>query len=225
MNCADFLKLWNDRLDNPASAAGWDVSAHEEHTRSCESCRRLSASLPILSIPSVPPAVPAGFTDRVLVAWESNPGRSLPWYALMPRRIALAAGLAAAACALLMIAGPRRKPETAAVPVATIPPTASLTMAFSDATSATFDLAREASAPAVRVGQGVLDASGLTETSWPVAVEVSSASAGVLQGVSRRLNAGVKPLSGSARRAFSFLAAPASPPARTNAVTPPDSGA
>ena len=96
-----------------------------------------------------------------------------------------------------------------------------LTEALADATSATWDLAREASAPAARVGRQVLDdAAAIPGTPSALAMPVAVAPAPeVWQTVGDRLSAGVRPLSGTARRAFSFLLGP--PPDGDGRGAPP----
>jgi hypothetical protein len=91
-----------------------------------------------------------------------------------------------------------------------------LTDALADATSATWDLAREASAPAARLGRDVLGAAALPGSpTAPETPDPSASAAVVLRQVGDRVNEGVRPLSGSARHAFSFLLGPAldEPPA------------
>jgi hypothetical protein len=122
-----------------------------------------------------------------------------------------AAGLAAAAVALAMLVpGMTRRDRNHDVVVTPAPRQRNLSAALAQATSATLDLAREASAPAARLGQDVYIAGLPREIGWPVAIEPSAASSEMIQSVSRTVKSGVGPLSGSARRAFSFLIAPAS---------------
>jgi hypothetical protein len=102
--------------------------------------------------------------------------------------------------------------------------------AMADATAATWELARFASEPTARISRGMLDAATDMETGHkrdqsttasgsPVisvtmpslselAPDPSSASA-MFQDVSDRLASGVRPLSKTARHAFSFLLGPA----------------
>jgi len=81
-----------------------------------------------------------------------------------------------------------------------------LTDALAEATSATWDLAQHASAPAARIGRQVFDSTSVNLPSAPFSRPVGVRPvSGVLQSVEERVNAGVRPLSGSARRAFGFL--------------------
>ncbi len=226
MNCSDFLDHWNERLDHPELLGVVPRSDLEIHAASCETCRRLATSLLGMTHWPTRPVVPGGFSDRVVAAWEAEATQSARWWRNSRGRLTWAAGLAAAACLALMVSLPRRPP--AAIPPAatrSIPATRPWTVALAEATSATLDFARETSRPAARVGQGVLDATGVAEGSWPAPMEVPSPPSEVLQSVSRRVNAGVRPLSGSARRAFSFLVAPQSPPVKRELAPARDSGA
>jgi hypothetical protein len=87
---------------------------------------------------------------------------------------------------------------------------ADLTDALAVATAATWELAREASAPAARFGRQMLVSAEIPEAApafgLPRGVRPVSE---VLEGVSDHVNAGVAPLEGSARHAFSFLIGPA----------------
>jgi hypothetical protein len=84
-------------------------------------------------------------------------------------------------------------------------------LAFEEATSATIDLALEASAPAARIGRDVLSFEEPVARENPSAADPSTISAtDVLQTMSER----VKPISGSARHAFSFLLGPPPGPDR-----------
>jgi hypothetical protein len=113
-------------------------------------------------------------------------------------------------------------------------------MALSEATAATWDLARSASEPAARISRQVLDAatgpdrSPAQPASVVVAVSVPSldslapdtaAAGAMLQQVGDHLTNGVRPLSNTARHAFGFLLGtalakpevPVNPPAQKGA--------
>jgi hypothetical protein len=76
-----------------------------------------------------------------------------------------------------------------------------------DATAATWDLARETSAPAARIGREVVSSSAFAETGT-LALPVPALPF-VLPAVGDEVQRGVNPLSGSARHAFGFLLGPA----------------
>ena len=61
--------------------------------------------------------------------------------------------------------------------------------------------------PAARIGREVLGSASLPSTTLELPEPVSPA-VEVLQGVGSRVQAGVRPLSGSARHAFGFLLGP-----------------
>jgi hypothetical protein len=213
MNCRDYLHAWNDRLDDRAAFAPEAAAALEAHAAACASCRRLAHGLRALTLPMPAPPVPEGMADRILAAWSDPAVVVLRERSVWPARVAWISGLAAAAALALAVTHPWRPdatpPAKGTAPPMTVAgvPARSWTVALAEATSATIDLARETSAPAARVGQGVLDSTRAAEVRWPSPVDAPGpASTGdVLQSVSRRVNDGVRPLSGSARRAFSFL--------------------
>jgi hypothetical protein len=210
MNCRDYLHAWNDRLDNPAVFPPEAVAALESHASACESCRRLARGFQAMMLPMTASPVPEGMADRILAAWSDPTVRTSPDRIEFPARIAWIAGLAAAAALALAVTYTLRptgvpRARKAVAPSVTIAPARPWTVALAEATSATIDLARETSAPAARVGQGVLDSTRETDVPWPSSVDSPNSTGDVLQSVSKRVNAGVRPFSGSARRAFSFL--------------------
>lgn len=215
MTCDDYRALWNRRLDDPASFEDSSLARIAAHDDACPPCRQLGASFRIMLRPLTPPAVPEGLADRILASWDRDTPDVVPSRRPAARVVAIAIGLAAAALLGVWLV-PRPVPArregrptiVVVVPRAVRPWASSL----ADATSATLDLAREASAPAARVGQEVFIASGRAEVSWPVAIEPPKPPSGMLESVSKSVNSGVKPLSDSARRAFSFLAPASRPP-------------
>ncbi|MCA1686628.1 MAG: hypothetical protein LC745_11780 [Planctomycetia bacterium] len=99
-----------------------------------------------------------------------------------------------------------------------------LSDALADAGSATWDLAREASGPAARVGRQVIEAAELPGTSPAVALPgVVRPASDVWREVGDRVNAGVRPLEGSARHAFGFLVG--APPDEDDSPAQPAEGA
>ncbi|MFO0909941.1 MAG: hypothetical protein U0835_27840 [Isosphaeraceae bacterium] len=235
ITCLEFERLWNERLDargNRPEAAGLSLARHADR---CESCRTIGLQYQALeralTLPLRGVDVPDGFADRVLAAYDAAP-RSQVLRRSLPRRMFwLAAAASVAVGATLAIrAWSTRDPGPVLVDrpgverpaterVATTSPTldtADLTSALSDATSATISLAWQASAPAARVGREVLSgaeiAPGSTTLALPGAETVVPASE-VWQEVGERVNAGVRPFSGTARSAFGFLLGPAGDPA------------
>ncbi len=208
MTCHDFLEGWNARIDDPGSFAIERADALDAHSKSCEPCRRLSSGFRLVALVTPPPSVPEGLSERILTAWSAS--ERLDRRNWFPGRWAGVAGFAAAAALLLAIFTPwaPRVGRDADVSVMQTPKARHLGSALARATSATLDLAREASAPAARLGQNLYVASLPTEIAWPVGIEPSSATSELFQSMSRRVNSSVRPLSGSARRAFSFLSAP-----------------
>lgn len=210
IECGDFERLWNQRLDERGGASRELESALDAHAAGCARCRSLGARYHTLAQAiralGPPPVVPAGFVTRVL----SQPRQPNRW---ILRRL----GPLAAAAAVLVAAvlgsrswkagdGAGRSPP--AVAVRSIDPR-EVSEAVAEASSATLVLAREASAPAARLGRQVFqtDAAGETPTiSLRVPDPAGLISGGVLWlRVGERVESGFRPLSGTARHAFGFL--------------------
>lgn len=219
MNCHDFESSWNARLDSRGATPGVSEPTLEAHAASCPSCQAIQRRYQVLNQAiaalSLPPSPPAGFADRVLAAADAEVLR-LPtpaWRKLTP--IAAAAAVFFAAT-LGLWAWRADRGEGQPEPVARVRSIdrGDLSEALALATSATWDLAREASAPAARVGQQVLGSAEIPERpsaiSLPVGVTIGPA-ADALQSVGDRVNAGVGPLEGTARHAFGFLLGGPSP--------------
>ena len=233
MNCREFDRLWNERLDGQGRGPTLPATARalEVHATNCPACRSLGASYQALAqaiatLSRTLPVVPEGFTDRVLAASAAGG----PEVVALPSRSLRRLGLLAAAAVLIVAVGLglRVWRPSADRPGPVIarndPPLVDkrdLAEALTDATNATLSLAREASAPAARVGSDVLGDAGFSEPRADLTMlslpRVPTAD--VFQEVGDRLNAGVGPLSGSARSAFSFLLSTPTPP-RGGATTP-----
>jgi len=210
MNCGDFEHALNDRIDARDVPPPGLTEAIEGHAAVCPNCRKLGARYHVLNTAirtakSLPEPT-QGFADRVLAA-AARPGRPVAGR-FLPRFALFAAAAAVVAAVVVGLLIPR---TTGPVPVqATAPVRAidanDLADALADARSASWDLAREASAPAARVGRQMLDASGRPRPSAAFALpEGVLPAAEVWRGVEERVNAGVRPLEGSARHAFGFL--------------------
>ena len=208
MKCHDFERLWNERLDARGTPIGDERIELETHAASCPACRALEARYRVLNqalSALAPIGTPSGFTDRCLQAFVQP--RERPTAARRVLRYwPAAAVLAAAASLLVVIVFGQRPGMTPAVAEH-----AYLTDALADATSATWDLAREASAPAARIGRDVLGttvvASDMPGSELDPFSSVNTAT-DVLQSVGERMSEGVRPLSGTARHAFGFLLGP-----------------
>ena len=213
MNCSDFLTLWNEHLDSRAAQSTALSEILDLHSSECESCRILASGLRDLSRSMPSPLVPPGLTDRVLNQWAADQAsRRIPWSSIWQ----VAGSLAAAALVLLAfrLGTLDRGSDFPVVPRRSVF-ARPWTSALADATSATLALARETSAPAARVGQDVLTASRVADLGWPFGFESPAPPTEMIESVSKSVNSRMKPISGSARRAFSFLIAPT-----TNSTAP-----
>lgn len=213
MICREFERMWNEVLDGPDLAAPAVEQALEEHASACPSCRALSARYQALRQAlrawGPPPVPSAACTDRLVTRLEeATRPKTLRWSAAGRGLVRVAAAATVLAAGLLALRqglheerGDRAS-RSASPPVASRP----LTAAVADATLATLDLARSASAPAARVGSEVLGAAAEPSASpeLPELLPPPPASA-VLHDLSDRINASVRPISGSARHAFGFL--------------------
>lgn len=218
MKCQDFERLWTERLDARVRPDAPLAPALEAHASACPECRAVSARFLLLSqaIAHLPAAAPpAGFAERCLESVNREPIRPSIGWGVRLRRVAVPLAAAAAACvivaaiAVLRPSGPEQKPVAQKAPTSE---PENLSDALAHATSATWELALEASAPAARIGRDVLDSaverpSGEQTALVPPAA--ANAASDVLQSVGQRVNEGVRPLSGSAKHAFGFLLGPA----------------
>jgi hypothetical protein len=220
MNCLDFEDGWNELLD--ARLAGPSDLEHrlEEHAVSCASCRSTSAryhtlrqAIEALGPPPAPSAESSAKLLAVMIAAPvpapRGPARRLLRFAWVPL---------ATAAALLILARPGGTPRRE--PIAPSPSTAArpepyrpIGSALDDARTATIELALEASAPATRIGLEVLgdrNAGGDPASGPARTIDDGHAPppAELIQSVGERLTERVRPISGSARHAFSFLLGP-----------------
>jgi hypothetical protein len=227
MNCREFETSWNDLLDARSADVSELEQAIEAHASACGRCRAVSSRYQMLrqaiSAWSPPPAASAESLERLYEL--TVPSTSLVIHhrrSRLARLVPLAA--AAALLALAWVGWSARQPGPLGENPAPVSNTAfpaaigplmkgrSLDVALAEATEATIDLAREASAPAARIGREILDldnskGSALIEEPAVIAADESSAS-DVIHKVGQRVNAGVKPISGSAHHAFGFLFGP-----------------
>jgi predicted anti-sigma-YlaC factor YlaD len=223
MDCVDFEDLWNEVLDARLAGPSDLEQRLEEHAVSCASCRAISTRYQtlrqVVGALGPPPAPSAESSARLLalmvaapVAARRRPIRRLVRYAWVPL---------ATAAALLVIArpgGPSRQepiaPSTTMVrPPSTVVSYRPLDWALADAKTASIELAREASAPAARIGREVLadrDGSGhpASVPARPVVDGLAPPPSDLIQSVGERFTASVRPISGSARHAFGFLLGP-----------------
>ncbi len=212
MNCRDTERLWNDLLDARDVPRPDLEAALLAHAAACPACAASSARYRALrrALETCdPPTAPSEFVARILQVYEDDPSTEhvLPFG--RPISVPRGAWLSAAAAALVagavgLWAVPLGKKDKLA-DAPTPPPAASLADALADATSATLELARDASAPAGRVGRAVLASASLPSPAPPAPEVGVGASSRVIQSVGGRVGAGVRPLSGSAQHAFGFL--------------------
>jgi anti-sigma factor RsiW len=217
MNCRDTERLWNELLDARGLPRPAIEAAIAAHAASCPACARLGAryrtlDLAITAQASSPVAAASpDFLERLRLARIDEPEvpAVLPLHRLrLPGRPAWLA--TAAAIVIVGLIGGRTgwfAGREAIRPEPTFP-RRSITSALVDVTSATLELARETSAPAGRVGRLVLASAELTTAEPPPPFEVPIVPTSAvlqLQSVGDRVEAGVVPLSDSARQAFGFL--------------------
>jgi hypothetical protein len=213
MTCRDFEDAWHDRLDGHAQAATALADALEAHAARCPSCRERGRRFEtlhqaILALGPAP-AAPEGAAARILARAQDEAARARPYsFETMYIRLAMAAAvLLALGIGLVWSRSASRNVAWHPLPAPGVRPALPLSSALAVATSATADLAREASAPAARVGLRALDA-----TAIPAAPAVGEVPVAPTSRVLETVEAGVRPLSGSARHAFAFLIRPAPGP-------------
>jgi hypothetical protein len=242
--------------ERPDPGAAGCERALLEHVVGCPSCGQLSARYTALRRAirawGPPPAPSAGLTDRILAEIQAPTAAAWPIYGgvrrELPRTRVLVSIMAAAMAAAVLLVFildrviERRRPNGPMAVLHNTPvesgrhegrhsatlavDSRALNLAFSEATAATWDLARAASEPAARISRQVLDAATGPDRSPAqpasiagsgsvgAAVSVPSldslapdpaAAGAMLQQVGDRLTNGVRPLSNTARHAFGFL--------------------
>jgi len=228
MNCPDFARLRDEKFDaRAAMSPGLDFDAH---AATCPSCRSTAVGYHLLgqALANWPPPPPASAESlarlRLLRVPEARPS----W----PSRHRKALTGLASAASILALAwighsawkGPVRHdgrnlafaPSPAPRPI----PSRPLDAALADATRATVELALAASGPAARIGREALDFQDFCPSpagsEEPPKAEPLAGPTRLLEAVGERVNAGVRPISGSARHAFSFLLPPVSAPPPTD---------
>jgi hypothetical protein len=216
IHCRDFERTWNEKLDARGTWSAEPDRALEAHAAVCPACRAVDARYRALAqaIAALPPlpAVSPGFAERVLAAAEPAPAPARIFRLATRRRLAAVAAAAAVTLAVglgFWLSRSRTVLETVVrTPVPVVPAVDSddLGAALADATSATLSLAKEASAPAARVGREVLAVAELPAPAPMLGLpdEVVPVTS-VWERVEERVSAGVQPLSGTARSAFGFL--------------------
>jgi hypothetical protein len=216
MNCVDFERTWNELLDARGVASPEVERALETHTAGCASCRSISLKYQTLRHAiqawDTPPAPSAGFVSRVLEAHQASAaGRprgtlTFPWIV----RFAAAAAALLGGVSIIRLPFTKQTQHNSAPAVVAAQENRPLSAALADATSATLDLAREASAPAARIGREVIAEAAVPEQGRLILPVSIAPATDVLQSVGNGVNRGVRPLSGTARQAFGFLMGPAS---------------
>ena len=233
MNCREFERLWNERLDGArkfAQAVEEDIKRHEE---SCARCREISARFEVLERTietwrrSEKLEASAGFSRTVAGRFEAEKSPRIPGVLAMLRRQKPARAVAAAAIVLtfaLTIASRREPARLDLDPVATrskpinqaraIERSLALE-AISEATEATWRWASTTSGPAARTGLRAWDsARPKLDLNVSSALEFDDGPAESPPPSSRlgdRFNTRFQPFSSSARCAFGFLMAAGEP--------------
>ena len=213
MTCRDFENAWMDRLD---ARRRLDESStpFDDHLASCEPCRRKAEGFRLLERAldnsGAPPVASSMFVEHLVSQVEREFVEVAQPLAFRPRTVGYLSGLAALAIVGLTLAihgtwtsSEKTKESVDQANLRDLPD------AFARATSATWELARETSAPAARLGRVVLDSSpfAAAEAALPGRPELPVSGEGI-QAVGERVGEGVKPLAGSARKAFDFLLGP-----------------
>lgn len=212
MRCRDFERIWNELLDARDEASAEIERTLETHAAGCEPCRVIAARYQrlrlALKVMGRAPEVSRDLASRILAPEVlKQPAATQRWR--VPAAVATLATAASLLMAILVLRhgqGPRLEAlaPNRALTVRTIDPD-SLGEALAIARSETLALARETSAPAARIGLRVLESATSRDISRPTASLPSATSSDVLQSVGSRVNAGVVPLSDTARHAFGFL--------------------
>ena len=220
MKCQDFERIWNERLDDRDGGDSSLARVLEDHASACSRCASVHSRYLVLSqglrVLAPLPTVSERFAERVLAAHALT---EAPGHGAIRPFVRYISGLAAAAVLIVAVTLGFRswKPGhghgeeiVAAGKVNTVDTPVALSDVLAVARVASLEFAREASAPAARVGYELAS----TEFSDPspspslaFSVDVAPATR-ALQRVGDRLNAGVRPLEGSARHAFGFLIGP-----------------
>jgi hypothetical protein len=187
MNCRDFERIWNERIDtnsSPLSDLGggtrpWSELALIEHATGCPDCRRKAAGYHALnqsiSAWGPPPAPPADLADRILAAARSQQVSARETaYARWPGRRLIRAFAAAGSIMAIIAVGlmtrmsidrTRNRDRKVTVMPGDSPSPSSdrfearkLNDALASVTEASWDLARSASEPAARLSRQFLNA-------------------------------------------------------------------
>ena len=226
-DCGDFDRLWNDRLDERCSIPRLERDrALADHASGCPPCRgrgliyaELESCTSLLN--AVPAPAPEAFDRWVatassarLVLEPTAPIRSKPGRPgrRVPLGIAIRVGLAASVAGMVLVGSRTVLPLLFPVeptPVARSENSALLLeQAFSEATTMTWELAREVSAPAARISSEALGYRSVPEGTYLATTQDEPTEA-----MGRALDpypapnppGGVELISGSARHAFRFL--------------------
>ena len=220
MNCREFDERWDDLFDARREGTAHLERRLEEHASACPRCRTASDRNQMLrqAIGGLRAPRPSpGSIDRLLTLAVPS---ARPAIAIEPprpprRRWKPMATAAAFALAWLGVnCWPDREP---AVPIPpgrspSIAPRRPLGLTLAAVSEATLDLARKTSAPASRFGREVFKLGGSRKPTGdaPAVIEVDDEAAdSAAEGLIRAVGDKVRPISGSARHAFSFLLGPA----------------
>jgi hypothetical protein len=216
MTCRDFERFWQERLDNPGAEFDVGDQALERHASTCPRCREQgnryqALRLALKNSPSSMSRVSDDFPRRVLAEHSLAMSRARRFVSLV--KLAAAAAILTALGTLVLRHRERPSGPPTLEPQLEAVPTRPLAQSLSDLTDSTLVLARQTSEPAARLGLNVLlsapEFPGEPDSfeAGPVAPEHSD----FLEEWGERVGEEMRPLSGSARRAFSFLFGPAPP--------------
>ena len=206
-DCRGFNHLWNEKLDRRADAPPGLARVLADHAAGCEACRCLGSiydefALIPASWPAIPPPPDPGIRRGKAAATDAR-AVPPPFNVRRPPRMVAESGLALAVAASVLVAA--RESPTILLPIGSASPaqdapgSSSLLLeeAFSEASTMTWDLARNVFDPAAQIGSKVLGRDGEPRADATIAPQPGNL-------VEAKL------VSGSARHAFRFLIGPAS---------------
>ncbi|MDX2035383.1 MAG: hypothetical protein SFX72_01930 [Isosphaeraceae bacterium] len=219
-NCRTVRNAWNDRLDG-ASRPGLDLSTVEAHLVECSGCREYVEGMRLIEqlLAIAPPESPRPLFHAQLLELAESAVREKRGSINGGTRLAMQlSGVAAGLVAALLLTRGVLMPPPDPVPVDESVVAAELSARLPEvlelASAAGIEFVQEASSPAARLGAVVFGSEQPAGPELPSAVHVPLPdSGGMIESVGRRVGGGMKPLAGSARKAFDFLLGPVEPEA------------
>jgi hypothetical protein len=212
MKCYDFEEIINERLDERLSVLNEWSSDLEAHAAICPACRAMAGRYQVLqqSLDAchAPPVPSSAMASRILIAERDSRGSRFTRIRNIAGAVALAASLLISAI-VVWRTGRVKTDQPAESAAISANDSRLLGEALSRVGSATWELARETSEPAARVGREFFHSATLSETSSTISLVVPKPPVSeVLRRVGDRVQAEVEPLSGTARQAFGFFLGP-----------------